>query len=72
MLNLVNDEALCLAGIALEVAERMPDTNYDLSRAEWRRLVVETAIKIMRDRDITIATDDLDEEVGFYFVVENT
>lgn len=72
MLNLVNDEALCLAGIVLEVAERMPDNNYDLSRAEWRRLVVETAIKIMRDRNITIETDDLDEEVGFYFVVGNS
>ena len=72
MLNLVSDEALCLAGIVLEVAEHMPDVNNDIPRAEWRRLVVETAIKVGRDRGITIATDDLDEEVSCYFAIENS
>lgn len=57
-------DAIVLAGIAVEVAERMPDTDYDIPRAEWRWNVVEKAIKIVNDYGITDQTDDVDEIVG--------
>ena len=57
-------DAIVLAGIAVEVAERMPDIDYDIPRAEWRWNVVEKAIKIVNDYGITDQTDDVDEIVG--------
>jgi hypothetical protein len=62
-------KAIVLAGVALEVAEYYPDdekTQADMPRAEWRWNAIEKAMKIVRDLDITIDTEDIDEVVRSY------
>lgn len=62
-------KAIVLAGVALEVAEYYPDTaerQEDMTRAEWSWFVVQKALEIVRELDITIETDDIDEVVRGY------
>lgn len=65
-------KGIVLAGVALEVAEYYPDDGKfnDMTRAEWSWFVIEKALKIVRDLDITINTDDIDEVVRGYLSQE--
>ena len=63
-------DALCLAGVVLEVANYYPDIDGDIPRAEWRWQIVEKAIKIVNECGVTIATDDIDEIVRNYLCNE--
>lgn len=62
----MNKSAYLLAEVALEVAECLPDENFDMPRAEWRWMVVDKAIKIIEDEYIDDATEDIDEIVFKY------
>ena len=62
----MDDKALCLAGVVIEVADRMPDINSDLSRAEWRWEVVKKAMDIINTLKTTLYTDDIDDIVDAY------
>lgn len=59
-------DAIVLAGVVLEVAEYHPDIDLDVPRAEWRWNIVEKAIQIINDCNITLDTDDIDEIVMNY------
>lgn len=66
-------DSIVLAGVALEVAEYYPDNaerQADMSRAEWSWFIVEKALKIVKELDITINTDDIDEVVRNYLSQE--
>lgn len=66
-------KGIVLAGVALEVAEYYPDTaerQADMTRAEWSWFVIEKALQIVKDLDITINTEDIDEVVRNYLVQE--
>lgn len=63
-------DAITLAGVAIELAERFPDRNMDIPRAEWRWNVIELAIKIVREENITPETDDIDEVVARHLMKE--
>ena len=58
---------ILLAEAVLEVAWYMPDINGKISRAEWRWKVVEKALKIIEEKNITLYTEDLDEVISEYF-----
>lgn len=66
----MNEQALVLAGVALEIAQHLPDEDMDISRAEWRHKVVSMAQQCIDERGITIATDDVDEEVVYWLMEE--
>ena len=63
-------DAIVLAGVVLEVADYYPDIDNDIPRAEWRWNIVEKAMEIVRECDITISTDDIDELVMNYLCNE--
>lgn len=66
-------KGIVLASVALEVAEYYPDdekTQADMPRAEWRWNTIEKALQIVRDLDITINTEDIDEVVQNYLAQE--
>lgn len=50
-----------LAGVALEVASFLADDNMDITRAEWRNIVITQALRCIRECNITQETDDIDE-----------
>jgi hypothetical protein len=59
-------DPIVLAGVVLEVAAYYPDIDLDIPRAEWRWNMVEKAIEIVKECDITIATEDIDELIHSY------
>ncbi len=59
-------DAMVLAGVVLEVADYYPDIDFDMPRAEWRWNMVEKAMAIVRECNVTLATDDIDEIVRNY------
>lgn len=63
-------DPLVLAGVVLEVADYMPDTFANISRAEWRWNTVQKAIEIIKACDITRSTDDIDDIVINYLAQE--
>ena len=66
-------KGIVLAGVALEVAEYYPDdekSQADMPRAEWSWFIIEKALKIVRELDITINTEDIDEVVRSYLSQE--
>ena len=65
-------KSLVLAGVALEVAEHLPDTDFDLTRAEWRYMIVNKALEIIEAENITLDTDDVDEIVTGYLSREES
>lgn len=65
-------DELVLAGVALEVAEYYPDNSkfLDMTRAEWRWFIVQKAQAIIKELNITINTEDVDELVNNYLTQE--
>lgn len=59
-------DAMVLAGVVLEVTEYYPDIDFDMPRAEWRLKMVEKAMAIIRDCNVTLETDDIDDIVINY------
>lgn len=59
-------DAIVLSEVALELAEYKPDVNTNIPRAEWRWGVIEKAIEIVRECNITRASEDIDEIVQNY------
>lgn len=57
-----------LAEVALEVAEYMPDGERfkSIPRAEWRWHIMDKALEIVRECQITEDSEDLDEIVNNY------
>ena len=61
-----NTSAYLLAEVALEVASYYPDAELKMTRADWRHMVVDTAIDIIAEEYIDDATEDIDEIVQIY------
>lgn len=55
-----------LAEVALEIAERYPDTEGIATRAQWRHSIITLAKAAIIDGNITEDTLDLDEVVTAY------
>ena len=62
----MNKDAYLLAEVALEVASYYPDAELKMTRADWRHMVVDTAIDIIAEEYIDDATEDIDEIVQIY------
>ena len=62
----MNKDAYLLAEVALEVASYYPDAEIKMTRADWRHMVVDTAIDIIAEEYIDDATEDIDEIVQIY------
>ena len=60
----MNKSGYLLAEVALEVAHHLKDQHLDVSRAEWRHMVVNRAIYIIDTEDIDDSTEDIDEIVA--------
>ena len=60
----MNKSAYLLAEVALEVASHWPDEESRITRADWRHMVVDKAIKIIDEEFIDDATEDIDEIVA--------
>lgn len=68
-----NIRGITLAEVALEVANYYPDdekVQAEMPRAEWRWGVVEKAMHIIRELNITTDTEDIDELVQNYLAQE--
>jgi hypothetical protein len=63
-------DANVLAEVSLEVADYYPDLDNDFPRAEWRWKIIEKAITIISDCNITRDTEDIDELVVNYLSTE--
>ena len=62
----MNKDAYLLAEVSLEVASYYPDAELKMTRADWRHMVVDTAIDIIAEEYIDDATEDIDEIVQIY------
>lgn len=68
----MNKSAYLLAEVAVEVAEYLPECEWNIPRAEWRHMIVDKAIKIIDKEFIDDATEDIDEIVQGYLRKEGT
>ena len=60
----MNKSGYLLAEVALEVAHRLPDAELKMPRAEWRHMVIDTAIQMIEEEAIDDSTEDIDEIVA--------
>ena len=59
----MNKSGYLLAEVALEVASHWPDEAMNITRAQWRQMIVDNAIKIIEEEAIDDSTEDIDEIV---------
>lgn len=60
----MNKSGYLLAEVALEVASHWPDEAMNITRSQWRQMIVDNAIKIIDEHFIDDATEDIDEIVA--------